>query len=77
VNGGPTYREAFFGEEWPEVAAWRQVPTPTGMKCMACNTEILMGEQGTFVRVEKGPYVDLYPLHRRCPQPDTGARVEE
>lgn len=76
MNGGPTYRDSFFGEEWPEVAAWRQVPTPAGMKCMGCHKRIRRGEQGMFVAVESGPYLDLFPLHRGCPKPDD-ASVEE
>lgn len=71
MNGGPTYREAFFGEEWTDVAEWLQVTTPVGMKCVGCGKEIVMGDQGIHVRVERGPYIDIYALHRGCPQPDS------
>lgn len=68
MNGGPI-EDVFFGEPWPEVEGWRQVPTPPGLKCVKCDRKIKAGDQGIFRRVERSPWIDWCPEHRTC-EPD-------
>lgn len=74
MNGGPTHEFVFFGEPWPAVERYRQVPTPSGQPCDICDKKIRIGDQGIFVTSETkssgGSMIRYIPVHRGCDQPD-------
>lgn len=67
MNGEPIVpKNMFFGDPWSAVEGWRQVPAPTGMKCVRCEGRVAEDDQGIFEVVTEGPFVDWYPKHRTC-----------
>lgn len=70
MNGGPTYEPMYFGDPWPEVEAFKQVPAPAGMLCGDCGRKLTDQDQGTYRTVQAqdhlGTVTTHLPVHRGC-----------